>query len=248
MPKHLFKKGHKNCRRKEHKIENNIERKHCPTCDTWKVLNEYNRQSSSWDNLGRMCRKCNNDYKREKRTTPQYIEKDKEYAENPENIKRRKETDALRYIKNRKSIIKKCVAYNKKRYHEDPYFKLKCNYRSRLGRVLRAAKVKKNYKSMELIGESPTFVLIYIAFLFIEGMSLENQGVWHIDHIKPCSLFNFNNPEEVKMCFHYTNLQPLTAAQNLFKKDKYNREQDPRIWTGTEWSWGKTTRRILLFK
>ena len=72
-------------RRREHKIENNIERKYCSTCDTWKVLNEYNRQSSSWDNLCRMCRKCFNDYRREKRTTPQYIEKDREYYENPES-------------------------------------------------------------------------------------------------------------------------------------------------------------------
>ena len=77
-------------RRREHKIENNIERKYCSTCDTWKVLNEYNRQSSSWDNLARMCRKCNIDYKREKRTTPQYIEKDREYYENPKKHKKKK--------------------------------------------------------------------------------------------------------------------------------------------------------------
>ena len=44
--------------KKEHKIENEIEMKHCPTCDSWKVLSEYNKQSSSWDKLGRMCRKC----------------------------------------------------------------------------------------------------------------------------------------------------------------------------------------------
>lgn len=30
MPKHLFKKGVKSVRRKEHKIEDNIEKKHCP--------------------------------------------------------------------------------------------------------------------------------------------------------------------------------------------------------------------------
>ena len=37
--------------KKEHKIENEIEMKHCPTCDSWKVLSEYNKQSSSWDKL-----------------------------------------------------------------------------------------------------------------------------------------------------------------------------------------------------
>ena len=84
-------------RRKEHNIENNIEKKHCPTCDSWKALNEYNKQSSSWDNLARMCRKCNNEYKRKKRETPQYKEKDREYLKKYKESGRRQETNALRY-------------------------------------------------------------------------------------------------------------------------------------------------------
>jgi hypothetical protein len=88
----------------------------------------------------------------------------------------------------------------------------------------------------------------YLAFLFTEGMSWENHGAsFHVDHIKPCALFDLTNPEEQKKCFHYTNLQPLTPTQNISQKDKYNREQDPRTWTGAEWSWGNTTRCILLF-
>lgn len=53
-------------RRKEHRILDDVEEKHCPKCDTWKNINEYNRQSSSWDNLGRMCRLCYIEYKRDK--------------------------------------------------------------------------------------------------------------------------------------------------------------------------------------
>ena len=62
--------------KKEHKIENEIEMKHCPTCDSWKVLSEYNKQSSSWDKLGRMCRKCYCEYKTNKRKT------DEKYKQN----------------------------------------------------------------------------------------------------------------------------------------------------------------------
>jgi len=59
---------------------------------------------------------------------------------------------------------------------------------------------------------------------FLEGMDWDNYGIygWHIDHIKPCSLFNLENIEEQKKCFHYTNLQPLWAIDNLKKGNKYD--------------------------
>jgi len=55
-------------------------------------------------------------------------------------------------------------------------------------------------------------------------MTWENHGEWHIDHIKPCSLFNLLNEDEQKKCFHYTNLQPLWASENLSKGCKYENE------------------------
>jgi hypothetical protein len=54
---------------------------------------------------------------------------------------------------------------------------------------------------------------------FKEGMTLENHGEWHIDHIKPCALAT--SPEELAALFHYTNLQPLWASENLSKGRKY---------------------------
>ena len=45
---------------------------------------------------------------------------------------------------------------------------------------------------------------------------------WHIDHIKPCVLFDLSNPVEQSKCFHYTNLQPLWAKENLSKGKVYN--------------------------
>ena len=88
--------------RKEHIIENDIEKKHCPTCDKLKELNEFNKQSSSWDGLGRMCRECTNEYKQNKRKNdPKYNEKDRLYNEKYKSSGRRKEVSASRYIKKR---------------------------------------------------------------------------------------------------------------------------------------------------
>ncbi len=52
-------------------------------------------------------------------------------------------------------------------------------------------------------------------------MTWDNYGEWHIDHIKPCALFDFTKEEQQRECFHYTNLQPLWAKDNMRKSDKY---------------------------
>jgi hypothetical protein len=52
---------------------------------------------------------------------------------------------------------------------------------------------------------------------FQEWMSWDNHGEWHIDHIRPCASFDLTDPKQLKECFHYTNLQPLSARDNLSK-------------------------------
>ena len=123
------------------------------------------------------------------------------------------------YLKNRKEIIKKRMLYNKFRYKTDKNFKLKTCLRSRISEVL-----KSKYKSastMKLIGvDSIEFVWNHLEKSFKPGMTRKNHGKWHIDHIKPCSSFDLTKPSEQRECFHYTNLQPLWASENLAKGSK----------------------------
>ena len=62
---------------------------------------------------------------------------------------------------------------------------------------------------------------IHLESKFKEGMTWDNYGLWHIDHIKPCASFDLICPVQQLACFHYKNLQPLWALENLQKSAKY---------------------------
>ena len=55
---------------------------------------------------------------------------------------------------------------------------------------------------------------------FTEGMSWANYGKWHLDHIMPCDSFDLFDEAQQKLCFHYSNLQPLWATDNIRKANK----------------------------
>lgn len=100
--------------------------------------------------------------------------------------------------------------------------RMKRALRARIHHALFKSKTKKTNRTLELIGCSIGFLKSYLADKFIGDMSWENYGYrgWHIDHIIPCSAFDLTKEEEQKKCFHYTNLQPLWAEDNMAKHDK----------------------------
>jgi len=103
---------------------------------------------------------------------------------------------------------------------------VKKNLSSRIRFALKAQGTKKDGMStVKLIGCSTQFLKEHLEKQFQPGMSWENYGMvdgntmngWHIDHILPCKSFDLKDPEQVKMCFHYTNLQPMWAPDNVRK-------------------------------
>jgi len=97
----------------------------------------------------------------------------------------------------------------------NPLFRLQANLRSKISRCIRD---EGRPSTLELLGCSPEYFRCWLEIDFRDGMTWENYGkVWHVDHIVPCSLFDLSNPEQQRACFHYTNLQPLFATENLSK-------------------------------
>ena len=121
--------------------------------------------------------------------------------------------------KNIKKFIKKNIEYNMKRYKTDSSFRLKACLRSRIICVLKGR--IKSAPSLKLLGvDNVEKVWKHLEKSFKSGMIRENHGKWHVDHIIPCASFDLTKPEEQAKCFHYTNLQPLWASENLAKGSK----------------------------
>jgi len=116
---------------------------------------------------------------------------------------------------NRKRLNKSARVYNKNRRKTDVNFKIRHYLSTRIYQGLKG--FNKSKRTIELLGCSLEFLKKHLEKQFTKGMSWSNYGKWHIDHIKPCASFNMSKPEEQLKCFHYTNLQPLWAKDNLIK-------------------------------
>lgn len=97
----------------------------------------------------------------------------------------------------------------RKRESGDLSFITKERVRARFRRALK----ERSSSSEELIGCSWDMLLNHVG----EYNPLEDD----LDHIIPCALFNFSDNNEIKACFHYTNLQRLSKHENRRYKDKF---------------------------
>jgi len=109
--------------------------------------------------------------------------------------------------------------YTKTRKVRDVNFKLAINLRARVNTAIRD-NIKAGH-TLELLGCTIDELKRHLESKFSTDMSWDNYGQWHVDHIVPCSAFDLSDPVEQKQCFHYTNLQPLWAEDNMKKHDKW---------------------------
>jgi hypothetical protein len=152
------------------------------------------------------------------------------YRENPEKVK---ESDARSREKRRQSgkareANRRYYAANKTRLlaYEVDYRRRNVNrnissrLRNRINGCLRYG--RKSASTENLIGCLLSELASYIEEKFVLPMCWEKflQGHVHIDYIIPCSHFDLSAPEQQRECFHFSNLQPLWAVDNLRKGNR----------------------------
>jgi hypothetical protein len=104
----------------------------------------------------------------------------------------------------------------KLRRETDVNYKLTSILRNRLRNALIGVGTKLK-RTLELLGCSVEFLKKHLESQFKEGMNWDNYGLygWHVDHIKTCYSFDLSKPKQQRECFHYSNLRPLWAKDNL---------------------------------
>jgi len=148
------------------------------------------------------------------------------YSANPAPYLRRSKEQKLRDPIGYKAYQKQwridnkahCNQYILNRLHTDINFKIRHALRNKLRKVLNG--LNKTNSALTYLGCSVEFFKGYLEAKFIDGMTWDNHGtLWHIDHIFPCVSFDMTVETDREKCFHYTNLQPLSASANLAKGD-----------------------------
>lgn len=146
-------------------------------------------------------------------------------AANPEKVKAK---SARAYERNRERIRllqREGRRANREerlaRYRNDPHYRMTILMRTRIGKLIRRG--DKAARTAVLLGcDRETFVA-HIENRFKAGMTWDNWSThgWHVDHIRPLISFDLTDPEQQKAAFHYTNLQPLWAVENILKGGRY---------------------------
>jgi HNH endonuclease. len=118
--------------------------------------------------------------------------------------------------KNRERNNKK----RRERYANDPLYRFACCARARVHAYLKGKSKSKTTEQILSCTFEEAWNLLIPRLRF--PMTKENYGkVWHVDHIRPICSFDLSDPEQVKACFHYTNLQPLFVEENRKKGGRY---------------------------
>lgn len=116
------------------------------------------------------------------------------------------------------------TAYKRKRL-ENPEHRLANNMRGRLYKALRRNSSGKSISAVKDLGCSIPKFMLYVENQFQDGMSWDNYGEWHLDHVIPVSSFDLSYESQTKEAFNWLNYQPLWAKDNRIKYNKLEKIQ-----------------------
>jgi hypothetical protein len=197
--------------------------KKCSRCKVDLVISLFYKNSSA-------CKICETARRRELNSDPARKEKTKLYYLNrtKEQIDQYNKNQRIIKSKNRKKYNDKLKKwreanpnYKKNRWKNDLNYRVRENLRGRLYKAIKGFTKSKN--TLDLLGCSVSDLKVHLEASFDEKMNWNNYGKWHIDHIKPCKLFDLSKESEQITCFHFSNLQPLWAKDNLEKGTNYKK-------------------------
>ena len=216
---------------KKYYYENNIEPTHkwCRTCEEKLNIESFITKPGQIFGVNGNCRQCevvrvgiyNQAHKEERieykdeywgKHGPRInLERSDRYHSDPVYQEKMKTEDSVRrktepYKKNRN-------IRRKNRYNTDEDYRTKSLLRGRLTDVVSGR------QAGFLRKRACEYGIDWAACIAHLGPRPDNINFYHIDHIVPCSCFDFTNPSHPAICFHPTNLRWALADENLAKND-----------------------------
>lgn len=207
-----------------------MESKTCTKCKQLKLLAEFCQKKASKDGLEYWCKSCTKEYRK--------INKDKIKKYEKKRRKANKEYNKKYYYQNLEYYKKYGKEYRKnnhrseyyrKKRQKDAQYRLNKNISRAIRFSLQSNKNNRHWK--DLVDYNLEELRTHLEKQFKDGMSWNNYGEWHIDHIIPLSAYNFDSPDHIdfKRAWNLKNLQPLWASENLSKQNKLNQAFQPSL-------------------
>lgn len=129
------------------------------------------------------------------------------------------------YDKNSKEINLKKYKRDKQRLLTDSSFKSKKLVKDLFRNGLLRKGTNKNNSFFSYTEKSYADYITYFENNYPEEFAeITVKGKYHIDHIIPCAVYDFNNIEHIKLCWQPENLRIISAKENLEKNDKLDFE------------------------
>lgn len=195
--------------------------------DKVKKYRDENKDKISENNINYLKERRVNKKDEIKEYRKKYYEENKEVIleQQKKSAERRKDKIKIQRAKAYKEKDQK-VLYQKmkEKMNNDPILKASCRIRILILNSINKMGYTKRSRTHEILGCDFTFFKEYIENQFLEGMSWDNHGKWHLDHKTPVSWAK--DEEELLLLNYYTNFQPLWAFDNLSKNNKWSGKQN----------------------
>lgn len=125
--------------------------------------------------------------------------------------------ERAKYEEMRSLRAEKINAAKRRRRHRNPSERIRNSVSARLWAALRG---RSDGRLFSRLGYTADELVKHLESRFEPGMSWENYGKWHVDHVRPCSAFDLTDATQFATCWALENLQPLWATDNMQKGAK----------------------------
>jgi hypothetical protein len=202
----------------------------CGTCGSIKPVADFGTDSSTPAGLRPRCKDCDS------RAAKRYHERNRERR--IANTRAWQKANPERCRQLRAESNKRCQPRIRAYYREwlsNPRNRLSNQLRVRLAGAIRgqierqkkpSARRRKSGSAVRDLGCTMEELMLHLERQFKQGMSWDNYGRWHVDHIKPLASFDLLDRVELLQAVHFTNLQPLWASENFVKNARTTDESE----------------------